>query len=76
MTTEGLLSLCHALKRVEAAAAAAKARGTLTRRLRLPLDCPANRSRPQLIELKLEKKPIQTTFDWPSNQLRLFKGVG
>ena len=72
MTTEGLLSLCHALKKLEAAAVTAL-RPTQVPRLRLRLTSgPANRCRPQLITLQLKKKPVQTEFDWPNDQLQLF----
>jgi hypothetical protein len=77
MTTEGLLSLCHALDKLEASRARSggQAAGLARIRLRLPA-APANRNRPQLTEFKLEKKPVQTEIDWPTNQLRLFPGVG
>jgi hypothetical protein len=76
MTTEGLLSLCYALQKLETVGAASAPAARLPR-LRLFLTPrPANRSRPQLTAFELHKKPIQTEFDWPSNQLRLFKGFG
>ena len=76
MTTEGLLSLCHALKRVEAAQET-RAAAISTRRISLLMELrPVEQIRPQFAAMAVEKEPVQAGFAWSSNQLRLFKRRG
>ena len=74
MTTEGFVSLCHALQKTEAAAERKPTDGLRTPRFRVLIrPC---RTRPQFEDLQLERKPIQSEFDWPTSQLRMFEGAG
>jgi hypothetical protein len=63
------------MKKLEAAEGTSVQASRLPRiRLHLPLRS-ADKARPQLADLQRERKPVQTEFDWPTNQLRLFKKV-
>ena len=75
MTNEGLLSLCHAMKKVEAAEN--KPQETRLPRIRVLLAARSlHRMPPQLVDFQPERKQVQTEFEWDTNQLRLFEGVG
>jgi len=74
MTTEGLMSLCHALQKIEAVETKAVYGSELPRvRIRV-VPRPVSRPRPTITALTVARKPIQSEFDWPAGQLRLFKG--
>jgi hypothetical protein len=72
MTTEGLLSLCHALRKLEAA----QGKPSEPPCVRLCVVRTAiGRARPKLLALPLERRPVQVELDWPCDQLPLPEGV-
>lgn len=73
ISTEGMLNLCHALAKLERAGLKLGASPQPNPVLRFQIRTPS-RTRPDFARLEAPKKPIQTEFDWPTNQLRLFCG--
>jgi hypothetical protein len=69
MTRAGFKSLCYAMAKLEATKRAPGLPSPI--RIRLPL----HSGRPQFVDLRSPKKPVQSTFDWPTNQIRLFEGT-
>lgn len=76
MTTEGLASLCYALKRAEEAE-----KQSLRTRERLhdrvpPPPCLIRSIKLELADFPIEKKSVQTELNLNIDQLELFKGIG
>lgn len=69
MTRAGLESLCYAMAKLEALRCAPDPPSPVRVRLRL------HSRRPQFVDLLPRKKPVQSAFHWPTNQIRLFEGT-
>ena len=76
MTNEGLLSLCHALQKLESTDHRSR-QGSQLPGLRVSVVAIlSERKRLQFVDFCPERKPVQAEFDWLTDQLPLFDEAG